>query len=127
VELIASEMGVYSLELNVAGTFGGAFRTSAGRRDLVDLKTQANEKAGAYDTKPQLGGYLTLAAEHGLHFDGAATLWCRPGRTRVALHDASECVDAWKGALADYRALKARQERARAAGFCGFAGDPFSL
>jgi hypothetical protein len=127
VEVIASEMGLYSMELNVAGTFDGAFRTSDGRRILFDLKTQANEKAGAYDTKPQLGGYLTLAAEHGLTFDGAATLWARPGRTRVALHGASECVEAWKGALADYRALGARQERARSAGLCDFAGDPFSL
>ncbi len=127
VEVIASEMGVYSMELNVAGTFDGAFRTSDGRRILFDLKTQGNEKAGAYDTKPQLGGYLTLAAAHGLHFDGAATVWCRPGRTRVALHGASECLEAWKAALADYRGLEARQERARAAGFCDFAGDPFSL
>jgi hypothetical protein len=127
VRVIASEMGLYSLELNVAGTFDGAFVCSDGRRILFDLKTQSNPKAGSYDTRPQLGGYLMLAAEHGLVFDGAATLWSRPGRTGVALHDASECLSAWEAALADYRGLEARQERARAAGFCDFAGDPFAL
>jgi hypothetical protein len=128
VEVIASEMGVYSLREDVVGTFDGAWKARAtGRRLLFDLKTQSRTDSSKYDTRPQLGGYLTLATEHGLAFDGAATLWCRPGRTRVVLHDASECVEAWEAALADYRGLEARQERARAAGFCDFAGDPFSL
>ena len=128
VELIASEMGVFSLTHNVAGTFDGAWRVrGTGRRILFDLKTQGRHDASAYDTRPQLGGYLTLAAEHCITFDGAATIWSRPGRTQVALHGVDECLEAWQAALAAYRAVERRQERARAAGLCDFAGDPFAL
>jgi len=131
VWICASEMGLYSLDLNLAGTFDGAFLAPGPggrwRRILFDLKTQGRHDASAYDTRPQLGGYLTLAAEHGITFDGAATIWSRPGRTQVASHGVDECLTAWNDALAAYRAVERRQERARAAGFCDFAGDPFAL
>ena len=105
--LIASEMGVYSLELDIAGTFDGAFLLPDGRggwrRILFDLKTQGRADAGAYDTRPQLGGYLMLCAEHGITFDGAATLWARPGKTVLKTYGINECLDGWTGALAAYR------------------------
>lgn len=106
--LIASEMGLYSLDLNIAGTFDGAYmiKTTRGwRRILFDLKTQARADAGAYDTRPQLGGYLRMALEHGVTFDGAATLWARPGKTALKTFAASECLDAWDAALGAYRGL----------------------
>jgi hypothetical protein len=95
---------------------------------LFDLKTQGSPSSSCYDTRPQLGGYLSLAAEHGLTFDGAATLWARPGRMQVKTYDVGECLEAWESVLANYRQVQTRQERARAAGVavCGSV-DPFSL
>jgi hypothetical protein len=132
VKLCASEMGLYSLELDVAGTFDGAYlvpKPGGGwDRILFDLKTQGRADSGAYCTRAQLGGYITLAAEHGIHFDGAATLWARPGRARVTVYGAAECREAWQAALASYRAVEGRVARARAAGvLCASGVDPFSL
>lgn len=115
VQVIASEFPLYALDhhggLSIAGTFDLAWEVPGTTsplhggpcRTLVDLKTQANAKAGAYDTRPQLGGYLTLAAHHGLIFDSAATLWARPGRCKLATHSVGECLDAWNQAVAHYR------------------------
>lgn len=130
--LCASEMGLYSLSLDIAGTFDGAFlvpKPGGGwRRILFDLKTQGSPGSSCYDTRPQLGGYLTLAAEHGITFDGAATLWARPGRMQVKVHDVPECLDAWAAALKAYREVQGRQDRARAAGIVVSASvDPFAL
>ncbi|MEB3320141.1 MAG: hypothetical protein VKI63_04290 [Cyanobium sp.] len=130
--LIASEMGVYSLALDLAGTFDGAiaFPSPGGgwRQILFDLKSQGNAKASTYDTRPQLGGYITLAAEHGLHFDGAATIWARPGRCTVKLHERDECLTAWAAAWSSYQQLSAQVARAQAAGVrCDPRFDPFSL
>jgi hypothetical protein len=131
-KLCASEMGLYSLGLNVAGTFDGAYlvpKPGGGwSRVLFDLKTQARPDAGAYCTRAQLGGYLTLAAEHGITFDGAATIWARPGRARVTTYDVCECAETWEAALASYRGVEGRVARARAAGvLCASGVDPFSL
>ena len=114
VEVIAAEFPLYWLEgegdFGLAGTFdlaweqpgtvsplhGGPLRT------LVDLKTQASPRAAPYDTRPQLGGYLSLAAHHGLVFDAAATLWARPGHCRLSSHGVEECLTAWQQALDAY-------------------------
>ncbi len=129
--LCASEMGLYSLSLDIAGTFDGAFLVpgpNGWRRILFDLKTQGRPDASCYDTRPQLGGYLTLAAEHGLTFDGAATIWARPGRTKVTTHEVGECLEAWAVAMEAYRGIGAKVERARAAGVvCDSGEDPFAL
>jgi hypothetical protein len=101
---IASEMQLCSLDLNLAGTFDGAFVTSDGRRILFDLKTQKRSDAGAYCTRAQLGCYLTMAAEQGLHFDGAATIWARPGRTKLQALSTDECLEAWWLAWGAYEA-----------------------
>ena len=134
VQICASEMGLYSLPLDLAGTFDGAFLTRSSpalpwRRILFDLKTQQRPDAGTYDTRPQLGGYLTMALDHGIAFDGAATLWCRPGRTRIAPYGVPECLDGWKAAWDSYQALQARRDRAAALGLAlsASAADPFSL
>ena len=107
--LVASEMGLYSLSQDIAGTFDGAYvvRSPSGqwRRILFDLKTQARRDAGTYDTRAQLGGYLSMALEHGITFDGAATLWARPGKTVLKTFGVDECLDAWAAALGAYRAI----------------------
>jgi hypothetical protein len=131
--LCASEMGLYSLTLDIAGTFDGAFlmpRPGGGwRRILFDLKTQGGSGSSCYDTRPQLGGYLTLAAEHGIQFDGAVTLWARPGRCRLSrVFTVDECISEWRGALAAYDKAKANQVRALAAGVAVSGSiDPFAL
>ena len=105
--VVASEMGLYSMEQNVVGTFDGAYliRSPSGqwRRILFDLKTQGKNNASTYDTRPQLGGYLSMALEHGIAFDGAATLWARPGKTVLKTYGINECLDGWTAALAAYR------------------------
>jgi hypothetical protein len=105
VELIASEMGLAAVDGTMAGTFDGAFQTTNGARILFDLKTQARADAGAYCTRAQLGGYLTMALQHGIAFDGAATLWARPGKTVIQSFGVDECLDAWKAAWDAYRGL----------------------
>ncbi len=105
VEIIASEMGLYAIDGSVAGTFDGAYQLPGGERILFDLKTQARADAGAYDTRAQLGGYLWMAAQHGITFDGAATFWARPGKTTPQCFGVDECLEGWAAAWGAYRAL----------------------
>jgi hypothetical protein len=111
VQLVASEMMLHAKDGSVAGTFDGAFQTTSGARILFDLKTQARPDAGAYCTRAQLGGYLTMAAEHGISFDGAATLWARPGKTVVQSFGVDECRDAWRAAWGDFQGLSRNGRR----------------
>lgn len=116
VEVIASELPLHLVDhhggLSVAGTCDLAWHIPGSRSDLhdgprralVELKTQARGDAAPYDTRPQLGGYLTLAAHHGLAFDSAVTLWARPGHTRLITHEVGDCLAAWQEAVARYRA-----------------------
>ena len=133
VFLCASEMGLYSTELNLAGTFDGAWLSKSSpalpwRRTLFDLKSQGRADASAYDTRPQLGGYLTMARKHGIDFDDAATIWCRPGRTKIAPYGLSECLEGWQEAWEVYQAQSAFKARLEAAGVLIPAGaDPFGL
>lgn len=117
VEVIASELPLHKVDhhggLSVAGTCDLAWDIPGTRSDLhdglrrvlVELKTQARLDSASYDTRPQLGGYLTLAAHHGLVFDSAVTLWARPGRTRLITHDVADCLAAWQQAVDRYRAV----------------------
>lgn len=105
VQVIATEMALCSRILNIAGTFDGAFLVpTTGQRTLFDLKTQKRSDAGPYCTKAQLGCYLTMAAEHGITFDRALTVWSRPGKVRLQPHGAQECIEAWEGAWEAYSA-----------------------
>ena len=111
VEVIASELPLHQIDhhggLSVAGTCDLAWQIpgttsdlhGGPRRSLVELKTQAQADSTPYDTRPQLGGYLALAAHHGLVFDSAVTIWARPGHTRLITHDVPDCLAAWQLAL----------------------------
>lgn len=111
VEVIASELPLHQVDhhggLSVAGTCDLAWQIpgttselhGGPKRSLVELKTQAHADSTPYDTRPQLGGYLALAAHHGLVFDSAVTLWARPGHTRLITHDVPDCLAAWQQAL----------------------------
>lgn len=124
VQLCASELMLASTALGVAGTFDGAW-LCRGKRTLFDLKTQARADAGAYCTRAQLGGYLTLAAEHGITFDQCATLWSRPGKASLTLYDPAECLEAWSTAWEHWSALQAILGPCRANGWLVDAADPF--
>jgi hypothetical protein len=67
--------------------------------------------------------------EHGTTYDGAITLWARPGCCRVSrVYNVAECLAEWRGALHAYRRVQANQERARAAGvIVSGCVDPFRL
>lgn len=115
VEVIAAEYPLYLLDHHggpsIAGCFDLAWQLpgtisplhGGAERTLVDLKTQSSPGSSPYDTRPQLGGYLALAAHHGLVFDRAATLWARPGRCQLVTHSVAECLASWEQALARYR------------------------
>lgn len=93
---IASEQRVGCRELDIAGTFDGAWVDAKGRRILFDLKTQGNPESGPYDTRAQLGGYLVLAERCGIpYFHAAATIWARPGKVRLQMHETADCICAW--------------------------------
>jgi hypothetical protein len=107
VQVIATEMALCSRILNVAGTFDGAFLVpSTGQRTLFDLKTQKRPDAGPYCTKAQLGCYIAMAAEHGITFDRALTVWSKPGKVRLQAHGAQECQKAWEAAWEAYSAAE---------------------
>ncbi len=110
-EVVASEFMLYQLDhtsgVAIAGTCDlilevtdSASTAHPGRqRILLDLKTQANPKAGRYSTAAQLGGYITMAHHHGITIDRAATLWAKPQRCSLSSYSTQECIDAWQDAL----------------------------
>jgi hypothetical protein len=107
VEVIATEMALCSRSINVAGTFDGAFLVpETGKATLFDLKTQKRADAGPYCTKAQLGCYIAMAAEQGITFDRALTLWSKPGTVRMQAHGAQECLKAWEAAWEAYSAAE---------------------
>ncbi len=112
VEVIATEYMVASRELNLAGTFDGAFREEDKNSSdgysytIFDLKTQ--KKGGRpYSVKAQLGCYISLCSESGVRFDNAMVIWSRPNETRLQSLTADECLTAWRNKWSDY----CKQER----------------
>ena len=107
VEVIATEMALCSRSINVAGTFDGAFLVpETGQGTLFDLKTQKRADAGPYCTKAQLGCYIAMAAEQGITFDRALTVWSKPHAVRMQAHGAKECLNAWEAAWEAYSAAQ---------------------
>jgi hypothetical protein len=101
----ASELMLHCPELDLSGQFDGAYRLQDGRHILFDLKSRSNAKAGTYSTAAQLGGYITMAARWGIHFDAAATIWARPNRyPTVSLYSITDCQTAWDQAWMAYQA-----------------------
>jgi hypothetical protein len=71
--------------------------------DSIELKAS---KPSTYCTRAQLGGYMALEATHGIYYDHGQTVWARPGKTVFSpLYSRAECLLAWAGAWATWRAL----------------------
>lgn len=101
----ASELMVHHPELDVCGTFDGAYLLPSGKHVLFDLKSRGQRQSGTYSTAAQLGGYITLSARWGITFDMAATIWARPNRyPTVSLYSISDCIAAWQAAWHTYQA-----------------------
>jgi hypothetical protein len=105
LQIIASERPTCCLKRRVAGTFDVAYIDEAGRRILADLKTLGSGSSSTYSTAAQLGGYMALEATHGQRYDFGQTIWARPGSTTFSpLYSRAECLLAWAGAWATWRA-----------------------
>ena len=127
VQVIASERPTCCVARGVAGTFDTAYLDPAlpvparlvpsgvvpdrpagvtgPARVLADLKT-LGENGSTYDTRAQIGGYMALEATWGNHYDYGQTIWARPGSTTFSpLYSRQECLTAWAGAWATWRAL----------------------
>jgi len=104
LQVIASERPTCCLKRRVAGTFDTAYIDESGRRILADLKS-LGENGSTYSTAAQLGGYMALEATHGHWYDYGQTIWARPGSTTFSpLYSRAECLLAWAGAWATWKA-----------------------
>ena len=104
LQVMASERGTCCVRRGVAGTYDTAYIDEAGRRVIADLKS-LGENGSTYCTRAQLGGYMALEATHGVLYEAGQTIWCRPGQTTFSpLYSRSECLLAWAGAWATWRA-----------------------
>jgi hypothetical protein len=107
LRVIASERPTCCLRRRVAGTFDTAYIDEQSRRILADLKS-LGENGSTYDTRAQIGGYMALEATWGNHYDAGQTIWARPGQTTFGpLYSRQECLLAWAGAWATWRARAA--------------------
>jgi hypothetical protein len=109
LQVIASEMPVACLRRRVAGCFDCAYIDEQGRTVLADLKTLASDSSSTYCTRAQLGGYMALLkSSHGIEIQHGQTIWARPGQATFSpLYSRQECLLAWAGAWATWRARAA--------------------
>jgi len=104
LQVIASEHPTCCLKRRVAGTYDTAYLDEQGRAVLADLKS-LGENGSTYCTRAQLGGYMALEATWGVLYEAGQTIWCRPGSTVFSpLYSRQECLLAWAGAWATWRA-----------------------
>lgn len=104
LQVIASERPTCCTVRGVAGTFDTAYIDESGRRILADLKT-LGANGSTYSTAAQIGGYMALEATWGNLYDAGQTIWARPGQTTFGpLLSRSECLLAWAGAWATFKA-----------------------
>lgn len=102
VSVIGSELMLFDLDRNVAGTIDLVLRLPDGSCALADLKT-LSAKGSRYDTRAQLGAGIVMAEQHyGLEFSRGLTIWSKPGQCRIQSHGADECRQAWLGTFASY-------------------------
>ena len=77
VSVIGSELMLFDLDRNVAGTIDLVLRLPDGSCALADLKT-LSAKGSRYDTRPQLGAGMVMAEQHyGLEFSRGLTIWSK--------------------------------------------------
>ena len=102
VSVIGSELMLFDMQRNVAGTIDLVLRLPDGSCALADLKT-LSAKGSRYDTRPQLGAGIVMAEQHyGLVFSRGLTIWSKPGQCRIQSHTAQECRRSWTGTFAAY-------------------------
>ena len=100
-KVLAVEYRMCDLKRSIGGSLDalGIFK---GKTMLVDLKTQKSADARPYSTDRQMGGYVSMLADHhpNIWIDECRTVWARPGKTTVgrAQNPAICCCefqDAW--------------------------------
>jgi len=98
---IATEFTVCDRRNGIAGTFDAfGYDQRTNKYVLVDLKTQSNKNANAYNTDEQLGAYAAMLIQMGVWIDECRTIWCRPEKTVVGEYqDVSTCLEAWHSKL----------------------------
>ena len=98
---IATEFTVCDRKNGIAGTFDAfGYDQRTNKYVLVDLKTQSNKNANAYNTDEQLGAYASMLIEMGVWIDECRTIWCRPEKTVVGEYqDVSTCIESWNSKL----------------------------
>ncbi len=102
IDVVASELMLYDLERNVAGTLDLLLRFPDGSHGIADLKS-LSAAGRKYDTRAQLGAGMVMAEQHyGLSFSRALTIWASPGRCQVQTHTAAECRQRWDRLFSDY-------------------------
>jgi hypothetical protein len=98
VEIRAAHSSAWSFLAPATGPMAAA-------GDSIELKIS---KPSTYSTAAQLGGYMALEATWGNHYDAGQTIWARPGQTTFSpLYSRAECLLAWAGAWATWRARAA--------------------
>jgi hypothetical protein len=98
VEIRAAHYSTWSFLTPATGPMAAA-------GDSIELKIS---KPSTYSTAAQLGGYMALEATWGNHYHAGQTIWCRPGQTTFSpLYSRQECLLAWAGAWATWRARQA--------------------
>jgi|TARA_Y100000052_G_C2907775_1_gene60649 hypothetical protein len=105
---IATEFTVCDRKNGIAGTFDAfGFDQRTEKYVLVDLKTQSNKNANAYNTDEQLGAYASMLIEMGVWIDECRTIWCRPEKTVVGEYqDVSTCLEAWHSKLGYWKMMQ---------------------
>ncbi len=98
---IATEFTVCDRKNGIAGTFDAfGYDQRTNKYVLVDLKTQSNKNANAYNTDEQLGAYASMLIDMGVWIDECRTIWCRPEKTVVGEYqDVSTCIESWNSKL----------------------------
>jgi hypothetical protein len=102
VQVVATELMLYDLERNVAGTLDLLLRFPDGSYGVADLKS-LSEQGRKYDTRAQLGAGIAMAERHyGLPMRRALTIWAAPGACEIRTHTAEECRRRWDQVFASY-------------------------
>ena len=105
---IATEFTVCDRKNGIAGTFDAfGYDQRTDKYVLVDLKTQSNKNANAYNTDEQLGAYASMLISLGVNIDECRTIWCRPEKTVVGEYqDVSDCLEAWNSKLGFWKMMQ---------------------
>lgn len=105
---IATEFTVCDRKNGIAGTFDAfGYDQRTEKYVLIDLKTQSNKNANAYNTDEQLGAYASMLIEMGVWIDECRTIWCRPEKTVVGEYqDVSTCLEAWHSKLGYWKMMQ---------------------